>query len=69
MARAITEVFDREVQTDDESFENRDRQLLRIWGNANKEQRAIIDDVLITLCGWSFETLRKMAREGSHETE
>ena len=69
MARAITEVFDREVQTDDEPFEKRDRQLLRIWNNADKEQRAIIDDLLITLCGRSFDTLRKMAREGNHETE
>ena len=63
MARAITEVFDNEIQTDDEPFENRDRQLLRIWKSANKEQRAIINDVLITLCGWSFDTLQKMARE------
>lgn len=63
MARWISEVFDCEVQTDDEPFEKRDRQLARIWNNANKEQRAIIDDVLITLCGWSFDTLRKMARE------
>lgn len=63
MARKISEVFDREVQTDDESFDKRDRQLLRIWKDSNKEQRAIIDDVLITLCGWSFDTLRKMARE------
>ncbi len=63
MARAISEVFDREVQTDDEPFDKRDRQLLRIWRNAIKEQRTIIDDVLITLCGWSFDTLQKMARE------
>ena len=63
MARAISEVFDVAVQTDGEPFDKRDRQLLRIWKNANKEQRAIIDDVLITLCGWSFDTLRKMARE------
>jgi hypothetical protein len=63
MARAITEVFDREVQTDDESYDKRDRRLLWIWKKANKEQRAIIDDVLIILCGWSFDTLRKMARE------
>lgn len=52
-----------EVQTDDEPFDKRDRRLLEIWRKANKEQRAIIDDVLITLCGWSFDTLRKMARQ------
>lgn len=63
MARWISEVFDTAVQTDDEPFEKRDRQILRIWNNANKEQRAIIDDVLITLCGWSFDTLRKMSQE------
>lgn len=63
MARTISEVFDAEVQTDTEPFEKRDRQLSRIWRNANKEQRAVIDDVLITLCGWSFATLREMARE------
>jgi hypothetical protein len=63
MARWISEVFDTEVQTDDEPFDKRDRRLLWIWKKANKEQRAIIDDVLITLCGWSFNTLRKMARE------
>lgn len=63
MARAISEVFDAEVLTDDEPFDRRDHQLLRIWRKANKEQRAIIDDVLITLCGWSFDTLRKMARK------
>lgn len=63
MARAISEVFDTEVQSDDEPFDKKDRRLLRIWRKANKEQRAIIDDVLITLCGWSFDTLRKMARK------
>ncbi len=63
MPRAISEVFDAEVQTDDEPFDKRDLRLLWIWRKANKEQRAIIDDVLITLCGWSFNTLRKMARE------
>ena len=63
MARAISEVFDAEVQTDDEPYDRRDHRLLWIWKKANKEQRAIIDDVLITLCGWSFDTLRKMARE------
>ncbi len=63
MARAISEVFDAEVQTDDEPYDRRDRRLLLIWEKANKKQRAIIDDVLITLCGWSFDTLRKMARK------
>jgi hypothetical protein len=63
MARWISEVFDTEVQTDDEPFDKRDRRLLWIWRKANKEQQAIIDDVLITLCGWSFNTLRKMARK------
>ena len=63
MARWISEVFDTAAQTDDESFDKRDRRLLWIWKKATKEQRAIIDDVLITLCGWSFDTLRKMARE------
>lgn len=67
MARSISEVFDTEVQTDDEPFDKRDYRLLRIWRKANKEQRAIIDDVLITLCGWSFDTLRKMAREKEDE--
>ena len=67
MARAISEVFDAEVQTDDEPYERRDYRLLLIWKKANKEQRAIIDDVLITLCGWSFDTLRKMAQEKEDE--
>ena len=63
MARSISEVFDSEILTDDEPYDRRDHRLLLIWGKANKEQRAIIDDVLITLCGWSFDTLRKMARK------
>ena len=67
MARAITEVFDREVKTDDEPYDKRDRHLLWIWEKSNKKERAIINDVLITLCGWSFDTLRKMAREKEDE--
>jgi hypothetical protein len=43
-----------EMQSDGE---NESKELLRYYTGCNSQERAVINNVMIYLCGWSFETL------------
>ncbi len=59
----FTEVFDREYESDSETWRRKGFQVLKavLEGNA--------DGVLIALCGWSAETLIEKAIERQKEEE
>lgn len=60
---AIGEIFFEEVMSDEESFDKKGYNLKALYESVDRSQQEIIDDVLITLCGWSYETLLEKARE------
>lgn len=51
----LIETINKEMADDDEPFEKKGRHLLVTYLDSPE----IVDDVLITLCGWSMETLLK----------
>lgn len=55
-------IFD-ELRDDDEPAEKKGDRLKRTYNEASQEKKQIIDDLLITLTGWSFPTLLKKSIE------
>lgn len=55
----LIETINKEMADDDEPFEKKGRHLLMAYMDSPK----IVDDVLISLCGWSMETLLKKSEE------
>lgn len=51
--------FERELQSDDECPDEKMRRILNAW----LKNRELVDDLLITLCGWSLESLLKKAEQ------
>lgn len=47
-----------EIDSDEECPDKKMRRILATW----QMNREIVDDLLITLCGWSLESLLKKAR-------
>ena len=37
--------------------ENESEELLNYYLNCNQQERAVVDNVLLYICGWTFETL------------
>jgi hypothetical protein len=37
--------------------ENESEELLEYYLNCNQQERAVVDNVLMYICGWTFETL------------
>lgn len=59
---AIGEVIFEEVQNDEEAFDHKGYRLEQLYQNANDTEKKLIDDVLITICGWSYSSLLNMAK-------
>ena len=58
------------MQDDDESTGKKSARLLRMYSEDNGSKQAVMDEVLITLCGWSFPTLLNMSKwTTAEETE
>ena len=45
------------IESDDESWEKKGRRLLDDWCVANEREREVMDNMLITMCGWSLTTI------------
>ena len=56
-----------EMETDDAAPERISVKLKDTYTNASSDARAIIDDIFISLTGWSFATLLDKEREAQHE--
>jgi hypothetical protein len=37
--------------------ENESRQLLRYYTHCNREEKAVVNNIMIYLCGWGFDTI------------
>jgi hypothetical protein len=58
-AMELIDNFSEAFRTDDDSIVKKGRYLIAMYDSASDDHKYIIDDVLITLCGYSFETLMK----------
>lgn len=56
-------IFDQEFNSDEESWEKKGHNLLKIWNEADEKQRELINQVLMALCGWEMETLLNKAQD------
>ena len=54
----IMEIFNEEFTTDDESWEKKGEHIL---SHKDKWDKDTADDVFITLCGWSLDTILEKA--------
>ncbi len=51
--------FAEAYRTDDESCIDRGKRLIMNYENGTAEEKAVMDDLMITLCGYSMPTLMK----------
>ena len=51
--------FAEAFRTDDESYINKGKRLIMKYENSTEEEKEFMDDVMITLCGYSMPTLMK----------
>lgn len=51
--------FDNAYMTDEESFKTRGNMLIKKYENANQKEKEGMNKALISLCGYSFDTLMK----------
>lgn len=66
---AIGEIFFEEVMSDEESFDKKGYNLKALYESVDRSQQEIIDDVLITLCGWSYPTIVEKALKRVEENK
>jgi hypothetical protein len=59
----LYEVIEQEMQNDDEPSYKKSQRLMDTYERADASGKAYIDDVFMTLTGWSFPTLMKKAGE------
>jgi hypothetical protein len=60
----LVETFADAFRSDDESYEDIGERLLGDYENATQQEKTIMNNLLVTLCGWSFETLVEQSKEG-----
>lgn len=53
---------------DDEGWDKKGDRLILTYRRADEKTRDLIDDIFITLCGWSFKTLLNRAQGESSRT-
>ena len=54
----IIEVIVEEIATDQESTDKSSARLHHVWENAIPGERKAINEVLMCVCGWTYETLK-----------
>lgn len=59
----IIEIFTRELQTDCCDTDEQSVYLKAYYDRATQKQKDAINEALIALCGWSFETLLKLEKK------
>ncbi len=57
-ASAFSESFTQAMMTDDEPQDKGSRKILMRYDSSTEERREVMDDVFISLCGYSIPTLR-----------
>jgi len=63
----LVNVIEDAFKTDDEPTHKKGDRIISIYDGASAEIQDVIDDVFITLCGYSVSTLKSMAIESSQE--
>ena len=58
-AEGIVEAIENSMATDDEPNSKKGRRLMVTYDAATDGEKAIVDDIFITLCGFSLKTIRK----------
>jgi len=53
----LMERIQEQIRTDDEDTEKQSSKLMDIYAATDEKGRALIDDVMMTLCGWRLATL------------
>jgi hypothetical protein len=59
----LFETINNEYNSDDESFYKRGSRILDDYENASDNDKAIMNNLFISLCGYSFESLVKLSKK------
>ena len=57
MSENLIEKITRLIMTDDANGDKESNRIIQTYQNANDVQKALIDDIFISLCGFSLNTL------------
>lgn len=58
----LIEYLEKEMRTDDECILKKSKRIKRMYLNGSEDQKKLIDDVFITICGWSLDTIIQRTR-------
>tara|TARA_R100000988_G_C4007428_1_gene173862 strand:- start:7819 stop:7998 length:180 start_codon:yes stop_codon:yes gene_type:complete len=53
----LIEKLEHEMLTDDERMDKKSARLKRTYETASDKEKKLIDDIFITICGYSLQTL------------
>ena len=63
----LYDIIVREMETDDAAPERIAAKLKDTYAKASPDAQAVIDDIFISLTGWSFATLLDKERDAQHD--
>lgn len=64
MKKDINMIILEHIKTDDSYNTNSNDRIMSVYNNANDTQKELIDDIFISLCGYSLDTIIKQVRQG-----
>lgn len=59
----LIEIIQEEMITDDEDTPKQSWKIIELYDESNIHEKELIDEVFITLCGWSIPALEEMVHE------
>lgn len=59
----LIETIQEQILTDDVETMKQANRMIAIYDKATKQEKQVIDDLMIALCGWSMPTLFDMVRD------
>ena len=61
----IMDTIYKEMHSDDMSTDDSSDRLKEAWEEATPKEREAMDEVLMCVCGWTYDTLRRKTRDSN----
>jgi len=65
----IIEHLEHQMRTDDECSTKKSGRIKRMYVNASENQKKLMDEIFITICGWSLDTIIQETNNAGEQEE